>query len=89
MGPIAKELQLMPAQDQLGVWKSETGFAFRVWAPNASDVSVVGEFNGWDWSKNTVAKDGLQWRPLPTGHLFRVARRGCERESQCTGISFA
>ena len=47
----------MPAQDQLGVWKTETGFAFRVWAPNASDVSVVGDFNGWDWSKNTMAQD--------------------------------
>jgi len=47
----------MPAEDRLGVWKSETGFAFRVWAPNASDISVVGDFNGWDWNKNAMAKD--------------------------------
>ncbi len=26
----------------------KVGFVFRVWAPRASRVSVVGEFNGWD-----------------------------------------
>ena len=27
---------------------------FRVWAPNAQAVSVIGEFNGWDREKNRL-----------------------------------
>jgi len=35
----------------LGVHRTcgtENGFVFRVWAPRASGVSLVGDFNGWD-----------------------------------------
>ena len=30
--------------------------AFRVWAPNAQAVSVIGEFNGWDREKNRLER---------------------------------
>ena len=38
--------------DKLGAHRAErdgqAGVVFRVWAPNASAVSVIGDFNGWD-----------------------------------------
>lgn len=36
----------------------ERGVIFRVWAPNAESVSVVGDFNGWDKTANVMKKDG-------------------------------
>lgn len=34
--------------------KGLEGFIFRVWAPNAKALSVVGEFNDWDNTANTM-----------------------------------
>ncbi|GAB6981765.1 alpha amylase C-terminal domain-containing protein [Prevotella dentasini] len=33
--------------DYYGLHKSETGWVFREWAPNATDIYLVGDFNGW------------------------------------------
>ena len=48
------------AYDYLGAHfvknKSENGVIFRVWAPNASSVSVVGDFNDWNVSKNVMKR---------------------------------
>lgn len=35
----------------------DRGVIFRVWAPNAESVSVVGDFNGWDKTANVMKKD--------------------------------
>ena len=32
----------------------EKVYCFRVWAPNAVSVSVVGDFNGWDMHRNPM-----------------------------------
>jgi 1,4-alpha-glucan branching enzyme len=39
------------------------GYLFRVWAPRAVAVSVIGEFNAWSESANPMAKmfDGQSW----------------------------
>ncbi len=44
-----------------GAHRTATGFMFRVWAPNAKDVSVVGSFNNWDplAAPMTRIRDGI------------------------------
>lgn len=38
------------AYEIMGCHKTKNGYVFRVWAPNAESVSVVGSFNNWDTS---------------------------------------
>jgi 1,4-alpha-glucan branching enzyme len=38
-----------------GVAGDEHGTGFAVWAPNAEAVSVIGDFNGWDRSRDALA----------------------------------
>ncbi|ADL32812.1 1,4-alpha-glucan branching enzyme GlgB1 [Butyrivibrio proteoclasticus B316] len=53
--------------DKLGAHPSEEkgkkGFFFAVWAPNAADVHVVGDFNGWDENAHQMkrSKTGNIW----------------------------
>ncbi len=46
------------AYEFLGCHKNKGSFVFRVWAPNAEKVSVVGDFNNWDNSANYMAYIG-------------------------------
>lgn len=41
----------------LGCHKEKNGFVFRVWAPNAKNVSVVGDFNFWNTSDLPMSKN--------------------------------
>ena len=45
---------------------------FRVWAPNAHSVSVVGDFNGWDEGKDRMEMLGN------TG-IWECCVSGCKR----------
>ncbi|MBI3095892.1 MAG: 1,4-alpha-glucan branching protein GlgB [Rhodocyclales bacterium] len=57
------------------------GVCFRVWAPNAERVSVVGAFNGWDGRVHPMATLGASgvWElfipELPAGALYRFELR--------------
>lgn len=52
------------AYEFFGCHKSAGGYVFRVWAPHAATVSVVGDFNGWDEQSDIMA-------PLPDGESFQ------------------
>ena len=44
------------------------GWIFRVWAPNARDVSLVGDFNGWEVGATPMKKDdGGIWEVFVEG----------------------
>ncbi|MBI3866108.1 MAG: alpha amylase C-terminal domain-containing protein [Planctomycetia bacterium] len=46
----------------LGATPHEQGVAFRVWAPHATQVSVIGSFNGWDGGKHPLqAEENGNW----------------------------
>mgnify|MGYP002802775114 FL=1 len=51
------------------------GMSFRVWAPNAASVSVVGDFNEWDTEKHPMEKVSAGvWELLLPQRLEKFAR---------------
>lgn len=52
----------------LGAHAHEDGFVFRVWAPSARRMSVVGDFNGWDSTVDPMRRvdDGIWEVQVPS-----------------------
>jgi 1,4-alpha-glucan branching enzyme len=73
-----------------------SGTYFSVWAPNATAVSVVGNFNHWDSQKHHLFprwdKSGI-WEGfiphLTTGELYKYYIWGYESSEQLKGDPFA
>ncbi len=62
----------MKAYEYMGAHKvkgEEDLYSFRVWAPHAKAVSVVGDFNGWDETKGVMQKinDAGMWECYISG----------------------
>ena len=58
----------------------EYGVTFRLYAPCASDVSVIGEWNNWDVTKHKMNKIVLSrtkysWLVIDRGHFFLEVHR--------------
>ena len=63
--------------EKLGAHVTEAGVAFAVWAPNATKVSVVGDWNDWNGGANPMEQRGVSgiWETfvedVPEGALYR------------------
>ena len=47
--------------------RGKAGWGFRVWAPHARSVSVVGDFNGWNEQANRLIRIGEIWEGFIPG----------------------
>ena len=71
--------------DVLGCELQPGGARFRVWAPNASSVSVIGDWNGWNAASNPLAprrdESGLWEAEVPgvqhgAAYKYRIVANG-------------
>ena len=64
--------------------RGRAGWSFRVWAPHAKRVSVVGDFNGWDETAHPLTRQGEVWEgfvpDLPVYTTYKYAVEGADGE---------
>lgn len=62
--------------------RGKAGWTFRVWAPHAQAVSVVGDFNDWDVSASPLKQKGEIWEGFIPGlkpyTAYKFAVRGAD-----------
>ena len=62
--------------------KGRKGWSFRVWAPHAKEVSVVGDFNQWDTKATKLSRKGEVWEgfvpDLPEYTVYKYAVTGAD-----------
>ncbi|MBS5658630.1 MAG: 1,4-alpha-glucan branching protein GlgB [Oscillibacter sp.] len=66
--------------------RNKRGWIFRVWAPHAQNVSVVGDFNSWDETANRLARKGEIWEGFIPGlrqyDVYKYAVTGEDGETR-------
>ena len=69
------------AYEHLGCHLTETGAVFRVFAPAAARISVIGDFNGWNETPMQKIHNGQFWECNIDGvtegqmYKYRIYRR--------------
>ena len=53
--------KIFDAYQYLGAHTEKTGVTFRTFAPSASRIAVIGEFNDWQESEMNKVYDGNFW----------------------------
>ena len=82
------------AYTYLGAHPEGDGWTFRVWAPSAKSVSLVGDFNGWDERANTMFPlgDGL-WEIHVAGlqqyDVYKYAITGADGQTRMKADPYA
>lgn len=63
-------------------------YIFRVWAPHAVSVSVVGDFNGWNESENVMAQisPGVWEAEIDNAHVFDCYKYAIQTKSGNTNM---
>lgn len=70
-----------------GAHPTRDGWRFRVWAPCAAAVSVVGDFNGWGLGANRMTcRDGIWEIEIPGLHRYDIYKYAVEDKQ--SGIHF-
>ena len=64
------------AYEYMGVHKTEDGYVFRVWAPNADCVMLVGDFNNWEenFPMERITEGGIWEKAVNDGSVKSGAR---------------
>ena len=87
----------MKAYEYMGAHRVDSKlFSFRVWAPHAKAVSVIGDFNGWDESKGVMTKinDAGMWECYLEGvkqfdcYKFLVTAPSGKKTAKCDPYAF-
>jgi len=87
----------MKAYEYMGAHRvTDKLFSFRVWAPHAAAVSVIGDFNGWDESKGAMTKinDAGMWECYLEGvkqydcYKFLVTAPSGKKTAKCDPYAF-